>query len=91
MAATLEPVVSIGARTHVWIARSGPDHVRYGDTYAVACIVTRVDEDTVRIEGLASDDRHVTRELLALREALSREGFKHVLWQRIRNQMVKLI
>jgi hypothetical protein len=90
MSATLEPVVTICGRAQVWIARSGPEHVMYGDPYVVAFVVIRVDDTMARIEALASDDPHVQREVLGVRKLLAREGFTSVMWQRIHNQQAAL-
>lgn len=81
MPATLEPIVTVGDRPHAWIARSGPGHVRFGDPYAIACIVTRVSDSTARIEALTAGGNSV-RVLLGLRDVLRSVGFTAVEWER---------
>jgi hypothetical protein len=92
MAATLEPITVVGGKTHVWVARSGPEHVRYGDPFTAACVVLRLDEVTARLVALTQPTASVsmTATLLALREVLRREGFKTVVWERLRNVAVQL-
>lgn len=92
MAATLEPIVSVCGVAQVWVARSGPEHERYGDPFAVACVVVRLDTTTARLEALAHGMvGSASRALLALRDVLRREGFERVMWQRLRNVHVHLL
>lgn len=81
MAATLEPIVTVGGLAHAWIARTGPAHVRYGDPYAIACVVVRAGDTTARVEALTAGGDSA-RMLLGLRDVLRGAGFTQVEWER---------
>jgi len=81
MPATLQPIVIVGGQACTWIARSGPDHAKYGDPYAIACVVVRVSDTTARVEALTAGGNSA-RALLALREVLRGVGFSAVEWER---------
>lgn len=81
MASTLEPIVIVGDRPHVWIARSGPGHVQYGDPYAIACVIVRSSDTTAHVEALTAGGDSA-RLLLGLRDVLRDVGFTAVEWER---------
>lgn len=81
MSATLEPIVVIGNKPHVWIARSGPEHLVFGDPYTTACVITRLNDTTAHIEGLTTSGNSM-RSLLSLKPVLRNEGFTSVEWER---------
>lgn len=81
MPATLEPIVTVGGHAHAWIARTGPDHERFGDPYAVACVVVRAGDTTARVEALTAGGDSA-RMLLGLRDVLRGVGFTAVEWER---------
>lgn len=81
MAATLEPIVIVGSQAHAWIARTGPEHVRYGDPYAIACVVVRAGDTTARVEALTAGGDSA-RMLLGLRDVLRSVGFAAGEWER---------
>lgn len=90
MSVTLDPITTVGSIAHAWIARSGPQHERYGDPYDVACVVIRVTDTLARIEVLQSTHDHPQRVLLVLRPALREKGFTHAMWERRKNVLIPL-
>lgn len=73
--------MTVGDRPHAWIARAGPEHVRYGDPYAIACVVVRSSDTTAHVEALTAGGNSA-RLLLGLRDVLRDVGFTAVEWER---------
>lgn len=90
MPATLEPIITVCGRAQVWIARSGPEHARYGDPYAIACVVVRSSDATAHVAALTAGDNSAQL-LLGLREPLRNAGFTQVEWERRKNSGRRMV
>lgn len=82
MSATLEPIVVVAGVAVVWIVRSGPEHRKFGDPYALACVVVRRDDRTAELLALASGVTSAA-DLWSIRKVLRRAWFARVRWQRV--------
>lgn len=80
MAVSLEPLVSIAQREHVWLARFGDKHKIWGDPYTGTLVVVR-EADSAHL--IAHAGRRIShgerRELAAM---LQQQGMAQVRWER---------
>ncbi|MDA3920989.1 MAG: hypothetical protein PF501_09965 [Salinisphaera sp.] len=84
MGLSLEPIVTIRGTHHMWLARFGAKHAKYGDPYTGTLWIERQDGTHAHVFGHASD-RVVSRgEIRDLIKALHAEGITRSNWMRKR-------
>ena len=72
--------MSIHLEPIAFILRKGDELKSYGDKYDTACIIIKVNDDTVSVKGLVGNIK--MSDIRELKEKLSVYGIKNVTWER---------
>lgn len=71
---------SISLEPIVFIARTGPDHEKFGDKFNTVCTLVKIDDETLMIKGLVGEID--TKLFKDLKRIIQNFGFTKLTWER---------